>query len=194
MSSTMPQPDQTLISACTVSRDVQNFDLLIEDMEMALGAKECHACICYGTIGWKEVDANSEPQYTIQQKVVNPSGEIIAAYDKIYLCDYGDCNETRFFTPGSSLSSFVCQGWQIGIMVCADSRYPTLCRDLASSICIKEIKENQPASPSVLSTCQVILQPACFSRDLSFRTWKSFRETRAVENGVYLVENKTGGT
>ncbi len=37
MSSAMPQPEPTPIVACTVSRDVQNFDLLIEDMEAALG-------------------------------------------------------------------------------------------------------------------------------------------------------------
>jgi pilus assembly protein CpaE len=37
MSSTMPQPKAATIVACTVSRDVQNFDLLIEDMEDALG-------------------------------------------------------------------------------------------------------------------------------------------------------------
>ena len=37
MSSVMPQPEAAKIVACTVSRDVQNFDLLIEDMENALG-------------------------------------------------------------------------------------------------------------------------------------------------------------
>ncbi len=37
MSSGMPQPEASPIVACTVSRDVQNFDLLIEDMEGALG-------------------------------------------------------------------------------------------------------------------------------------------------------------
>lgn len=37
MSSTMPQIEAPQIVACTVSRDVQNFDLLIEDMEDALG-------------------------------------------------------------------------------------------------------------------------------------------------------------
>jgi len=37
MSSVMPQPETTPIVACTVSRDVQNFDLLIEDMEAVLG-------------------------------------------------------------------------------------------------------------------------------------------------------------
>ncbi|WP_375228359.1 AAA family ATPase [Roseobacter sp. S98] len=47
MSSTMPQPDTSLIVACTVSRDVQNFDLLIEDMELALGEN-------WGDLGFAE--------------------------------------------------------------------------------------------------------------------------------------------
>lgn len=37
MSSEMPQTETAAIVACTISRDVQNFDLLIEDMETALG-------------------------------------------------------------------------------------------------------------------------------------------------------------
>lgn len=45
--STMPQPDTSLIVACTVSRDVQNFDLLIEDMELALGEN-------WGDLGFSE--------------------------------------------------------------------------------------------------------------------------------------------
>ncbi|MEO0389422.1 MAG: AAA family ATPase [Pseudomonadota bacterium] len=37
MSSAMPTPETNPIVACTISRDVQNFDLLIEDMETILG-------------------------------------------------------------------------------------------------------------------------------------------------------------
>jgi len=47
MSSKMPQPEQAGIIACTVSRDVQNFDLLIEDMESALGEN-------WGDLGFAE--------------------------------------------------------------------------------------------------------------------------------------------
>lgn len=47
MSSEMPQPETDLITACTVSRDVQNFDLLIEDMENALGES-------WGDLGFAE--------------------------------------------------------------------------------------------------------------------------------------------
>lgn len=45
--STLPHQDAPLIIACTVSRDVQNFDLLIEDMELALGES-------WGDLGFAE--------------------------------------------------------------------------------------------------------------------------------------------
>jgi pilus assembly protein CpaE len=47
MSSTMSDADTSPIVACTVSRDVQNFDLLIEDMELALGEN-------WGDLGFAE--------------------------------------------------------------------------------------------------------------------------------------------
>ena len=47
MSSAMPQPDLSPILACTISRDVQNFDLLIEDMEAALAES-------WGDLGFAE--------------------------------------------------------------------------------------------------------------------------------------------
>lgn len=47
MSSVMPQPETAPIVACTVSRDVQNFDLLIEDMEDSMGES-------WGDLGFAE--------------------------------------------------------------------------------------------------------------------------------------------
>ncbi|EBA18540.1 ATPase, putative [Roseobacter sp. SK209-2-6] len=47
MSSDQPQAETSAIVACTVSRDVQNFDLLIEDMETALGES-------WGDLGFNE--------------------------------------------------------------------------------------------------------------------------------------------
>lgn len=47
MSSAASQPETNPIVACTVSRDVQNFDLLIEDMENALGEN-------WGDLGFAE--------------------------------------------------------------------------------------------------------------------------------------------
>lgn len=50
MSSTMPQPESAPILACTISRDVQNFDLLIEDMESSMGET-------WGDLGFAEAIA-----------------------------------------------------------------------------------------------------------------------------------------
>ncbi|MEX0276709.1 MAG: CpaE family protein [Ruegeria sp.] len=47
MTSATPQDENTAILACTISRDVQNFDLLIEDMEAALGER-------WGDLGFAE--------------------------------------------------------------------------------------------------------------------------------------------
>ncbi|KUJ78745.1 AAA family ATPase [Ruegeria profundi] len=47
MTSASPQDDKNAILACTISRDVQNFDLLIEDMEVALGER-------WGDLGFAE--------------------------------------------------------------------------------------------------------------------------------------------
>ncbi|CAD0184869.1 Cell division inhibitor MinD [Ruegeria sp. THAF57] len=47
MTSATTQDDKTAILACTISRDVQNFDLLIEDMEAALGER-------WGDLGFAE--------------------------------------------------------------------------------------------------------------------------------------------
>jgi pilus assembly protein CpaE len=47
MTSASPQDDTNGILACTISRDVQNFDLLIEDMEAALGER-------WGDLGFAE--------------------------------------------------------------------------------------------------------------------------------------------
>ena len=43
----MLQPEPMPLVACTISRDVQNFDLLIEDMEAALGER-------WGDLGFGE--------------------------------------------------------------------------------------------------------------------------------------------
>lgn len=161
----------------------------IHDM-MVNAAMELDAYICYGTIGvLDEKDGNDtstkvtrrppttsdqghheRKKYTIRQVVVDPTGTTVASYDKMFLCDYGNCAETRFFVPGKRLVSFSLHHFTLGILICADMRNPMYARTLTAQ-----------------HKVDVILQPAAFSRDFSFRTWKSFIETRAVENSVYWV-------
>lgn len=140
------------------------------DQGFATAAKELDAFISYGSIGWKSEQDGTE-SYTIQQKVVNRQGEIVAIYDKIHLCDYGDCSESDIFEAGSNGPvSFEIDKFKIGMLICSDMRYPMLSRELARD-----------------HRVDVLVQSAAFSRDESFYSWKSFRETRAVENSVYFV-------
>lgn len=161
------------------------------DARMAKTAKQLNAHICYGTIGWhsrltkKSEGTDNQEQtssleglsydFSIQQKVVEPSNGLqVAVYDKMYLCDYGNCAETRFFVPSPSqkLVSFTIGAFSLGLMICADQRVPTLARTYA-------------VAPE--HNVDILLQPAAFVRDVSFATWKSFRETRAVENSCYFL-------
>lgn len=140
------------------------------DQAFANQARILRAYICYGTIGWKH-QADGSLAFTIRQNVLDRNGQLVAAYDKMNLCDYGDCAETRFFQAGPRTPvSFAVDGFRFGLLICADMRNPTLSRTLARD-----------------HKVDVLLQPAAFARDVSFRTWKSFRETRAVENSCYFI-------
>jgi predicted amidohydrolase len=154
------------------------------DDELQNAARRMNCAICYGTIGWKPNETNTntknnglDDEYTIRQVVVDHEGHQIACYDKIHVCDYGDCMETRFFSPGTKPCSFtLLNDWNFGLMICADMRYPHLVQNLVQK-----------------HHAHALLQPASFARDVSFRTWKSFRETRAVECGTYFLANNYAG-
>lgn len=147
------------------------------DGAFGIRAKRLGVYICYGTIGWK-TNYDGRESYTIRQKVVDRNGIVVTTYDKIYLCDYGSCSETRYFEPGQWYpASFQIDGFRLGLLICADMRYPSLSRALARD-----------------HRVDALIQPAAFSRDTSFRTWQAFAETRAVENTVYFLGANYAGT
>lgn len=141
------------------------------DDAFANQARILRTFICYGTVGWI-FRPNGSLGFSIRQNVLDRTGRLVASYDKIHFCDYGDCAETHFFEAGPRAApvSFSIDGFRFGLLICADMRNPTLSRSL-----VRDHKVD------------VLLQPAAFARDVSFRTWKSFRETRAVENSVYFI-------
>lgn len=159
----------------------QEFDRFFQ-----IAARNLNTYICYGTIGWsferqqRPGANNSSPRLFIRQIVVDRLGTQVACYDKTFLCDYGVCAETRFFQtgPASHPTSFQVYSrdrscsFRFGLLICADMRDPGLSRRLTAD-----------AEHRV----DCILQPAAFARDCSFRSWSSFRETRAVENSIFWI-------
>jgi predicted amidohydrolase len=199
--------DDTFLNHLPNTKERRRMVRLVND-SMSKAAVELQTCICYGTIGIlddvdgadvdddDDGDANNinNNKFTIRQVVVDRNGQVMASYDKMYLCDYGDCAETRFFQPGQALCSFTVQSslsstsMRFGLMICADMRYPLLARAL--TVGAPSSSSSPTASDNDYNDgggVDAILQPSAFARDLSFRTWTSFRETRAVENAVYWV-------
>ena len=125
--------------------------------------------------GLPTYDENTERRYISHMYIqaeaspLHHQSSIPRYYHKRRLCDYGDCAETRFFSPGDSLMVIEVKGWKFGIILCADMRDPFLCSSYVQH-----------------HNVDALLQPAAFSRDVSFASWKSFREIRAIENGIYF--------
>lgn len=90
------------------------------DLAFAQHAILLKTYICYGTIGWKQ-KTSGDTVFTIRQKVVDAAGQVVAEYDKIHLCDYGNCAETRFFEAGpNDPVSFQIGRFRCGLLICAD--------------------------------------------------------------------------
>ena len=111
--------EDTFAKYLPVTQDIKDMFLKM-DHAFADKARQLQAHICYGTIGWKERSDGSF-SFSIRQNVVDPAGQFVAIYDKIHVCDYGDCAETRFFEAGPDEPvSFAIRGFRIGIIICAD--------------------------------------------------------------------------
>mmetsp|Transcript_34669 Transcript_34669/g.83888 ORF Transcript_34669/g.83888 Transcript_34669/m.83888 type:complete len:312 (-) Transcript_34669:167-1102(-) len=145
-------------------------------------AREVDAYICYGFLRKQgNMDCSprngATPRYTICQAVVDPRGKLILAYNKMHLCDMGDCSEVAYgLSRGDTPGVFECDGVRVGLTVCYDIRFPELFRKLAWE-----------------EECTLILHPAAFIRDATFATYHQFTVARAVENGVYLLSVNYAG-
>ncbi len=107
-------------------------------------------------------------------------GKLAALYDKIHLCNFGDCKETDFFTHGNVDQSnhvFDCFGFKCGLAICFDLRFPESFRTLA-------LKHG----------CDVIVHSSCFPKDGKSADWHSFVITRALENQVYVLTTNRAGS
>ncbi len=138
-------------------------------------AREAGAHVCYGFL--RRQAAGERTRHTICQAVAAPDGELACAYDKMHLCDMGDCSEVAYgLEPGDAPASFMCGGVRVGLSVCYDIRFPELFRALAWD-----------------RGCDLILNPSAFSRDATFFCYHTFATARAVENGVYLLSVNHAG-
>ncbi|MEE9333059.1 MAG: carbon-nitrogen hydrolase family protein [Granulosicoccaceae bacterium] len=115
-------------------------------------------------------------RYQIASAIVDPAGDLVGVYRKQYLAQFGASSEKQYFEPGNELLVFDVKGFRFATIICADVRFPELCRAL-----------------TVNHNVDVILHQGAYSRDSTFFSWHSFVCTRALENQIYLVSVNRAG-
>ncbi|MDE0838692.1 MAG: carbon-nitrogen hydrolase family protein [Kiritimatiellae bacterium] len=103
-----------------------------------------------------------------------PTGERTAVYRKIHLFgielnDGTTVNESAAYTAGAAPCATHIHGWQTGLSICYDLRFPELFRSLSNT------------------GMDMILAPSDFTATTGKAHWETLCRSRAIENQCYLV-------
>jgi predicted amidohydrolase len=112
--------------------------------------------------------------------LIDPSGEIVARYDKIHMFDVDlaggeSYRESRNFRPGESAVAADLPWGRLGFTICYDLRFPALYRALAEA------------------GASFIAIPAAFTKQTGEAHWHVLIRARAIENGCYVFAAAQGG-
>jgi len=120
-----------------------------------------------------------------RQAVIDPSGAIVATYDKLHMFDVdlppkdGKAGETAresaTYTPGEKAVVVDTPLAKFGLTICYDMRFPALHRALA------------------LAGATVITAPAAFTRPTGEAHWDVLLRARAIETGSFVIAAAQGG-
>ncbi len=109
------------------------------------------------------------------QAFINQHGDIVASYRKTHLFVLGPNDESTCYTPGGKFVSVAAAGFNFGLSICYDLRFPEVSRELA-------LKHD--ANVFLISSAW----PAPRAQHL-----RALAVARAIENQSYLVlANRTG--
>ncbi|MFN8187768.1 MAG: carbon-nitrogen hydrolase family protein [Gaiellales bacterium] len=111
--------------------------------------------------------------------VYDPDGELVALYRKIHMFDVevgGQVyRESGAEEPGDEIVICRAEGWQVGLTICYDLRFPELSRILA------------------LSGAELVTLPAAFTLFTGKDHWELLIRARAVENQLYVAASNQWG-
>lgn len=113
--------------------------------------------------------------------VFNPSGDLIARYDKIHLFDVkvadkqAEYSESRSFEPGEQVVCVDTNLGRLGLSICYDLRFPELYRRLFAD------------------GAQIVTVPSAFTRITGAAHWEALLRARAIENQCFIVAANQGG-
>jgi predicted amidohydrolase len=115
-----------------------------------------------------------------RQAVIDPSGAIVATYDKLHMFDVqlptGEtARESATYEPGERATVVETPLGTFGLTICYDMRFPALHRALA------------------LGGAQVLTVPAAFTRPTGEAHWDILLRARAIETGSFVIAAAQGG-
>jgi len=113
--------------------------------------------------------------------VLGTSGEVVAAYRKAHLFDIDvpgavTYRESDTIIPGDDLVVVTCPGFDLGLSVCFDLRFPELYRALA------------------LAGASVLAIPSAFRAATGRAHWEVLVRARAIENHAFVIAAAQAGT
>jgi predicted amidohydrolase len=112
--------------------------------------------------------------------LINPSGAVVATYDKIHMFDVdlptGErARESEAYTPGAQAVVAQTPFAPVGLSVCYDIRFPYLYRALAKA------------------GAEILTVPAAFTRPTGEAHWEILLRARAIETGAFVLAPAQGG-
>ena len=159
----------------STSRSHQKDVLCHEEDDPTLSALRQEAArhgiwLLIGSLGVKTHDADG--RFANRQFLIDPTGEIIARYDKIHMFDVEVSPEETYresdgYRPGTQAVVVETPFAKIGMTICYDVRFPKLHRALAHG------------------GAQILTAPAAFSYVTGAAHWHAL--LRAIETGCYVL-------
>ena len=112
--------------------------------------------------------------------LIDPTGEIVARYDKIHMFDVDlaggeSYRESRNYRPGELAVAADLPWGRLGLTICYDLRFPALYRALADG------------------GSSFIAIPAAFTKQTGEAHWHVLIRARAIENGCFVFAAAQGG-
>src|SRR5262252_9725620 len=113
--------------------------------------------------------------------LIDPTGEIVARYDKIHMFDVDlaggeSYRESNSFKPGECAVAADLPWGRLGLTICYDLRFPALYRALAEAGSV------------------FLAIPSSFTKQTGEAHWHVLHRARAIENGCFVFAAAQGGS
>jgi deaminated glutathione amidase len=136
-------------------------------------ARELKVWLVAGSIAERPAGAAEDERVFNTSPLIDPDGEVVAAYRKIHLFDVEvggtSYRESEAEQPGSEIVLAEANGLELGLTICYDLRFPELYRILA------------------VRGARAFTVPSAFTTHTGRDHWEVLLRARAIENQAFVI-------